>query len=209
MGCSTPVAALTIGGARRPSRWGEAPRAHPTVKQCETCNQKPATVHITELVEPPKTSPLGSGEFQQRHVCERCAQKLNLLHVPVAAKFELNVLELLQSAHRARSGNAGPTCPDCGMTLAEFRSKGRMGCPKDYEVFREHLDPLLLRMHNATSHAGRLPGVDEEELLRIQQVQELQGELESAIREEKYERAARLRDELRVLESGTEAADGG
>ena len=101
-------------------RWGEAPRAHPTVKQCETCNQKPATVHITELVEPPKTSPLGSGEFQQRHVCERCAQKLNLLHVPVAAKFELNVLELLQSAHRARGGNAGPTCPDCGMIHDPF-----------------------------------------------------------------------------------------
>jgi protein arginine kinase activator len=87
------------------------------------------------------------------------------------------------------------------MSLAEFRSKGRLGCPKDYEVFRAHLDPLLLRVHNASAHRGRLPGMDEGTRQRLQQLSDLRAKLEAAIREEAYESAARLRDEIQELEA--------
>jgi protein arginine kinase activator len=94
------------------------------------------------------------------------------------------------------------------MTLEEFRKKGRLGCPKDYEVFREHIDELLERVHGAKLHVGRRPGISEDELNRMQNVTDLQHKLEIAIREEAYESAARIRDELKDLEGeGGELAD--
>jgi protein arginine kinase activator len=87
------------------------------------------------------------------------------------------------------------------MSLAEFRSKGRLGCPRDYEVFRAHLEPLLLRVHSAKEHRGRLPGNTEAVRSRTQQLTTLKAKLEAAIREEAYESAARLRDEIQELEA--------
>lgn len=173
---------------------------------CEVCKQNTATVHITELAEPPKSSPQGDGTYRRRNVCETCAQKMSLVHVPVVKKIQVDIWKLLQSARSSRE-QGGLACPDCGMTLAEFRSKGRVGCPRDYEVFREHLDPLLMRMHNAVSHAGRLPGIQEEEWKRMQRIGELKGKLSEAIREEEYECAAEIRDELRQL-AGEEGEEG-
>jgi protein arginine kinase activator len=43
------------------------------------------------------------------------------------------------------------------MKLADFRGKGRLGCPRCYDTFRQELMPLLQRIHEAQSHRGRLP----------------------------------------------------
>ena len=113
----------------------------------------------------------------------------------------LQVWKLLkESAKRARQ-ESSVACPECGMTLAEFRSKGRLGCPHDYEVFAAHLKPLLLRVHNAAQHRGRLPGQDEGTRRRRQRLSDLRSKLEAAIREEAYESAAQLRDEIQELEA--------
>lgn len=168
---------------------------------CELCNKQPATVHVTEIqhLQPKST-------VQQRHMCEACARALELPSVPVviaktAPEIPPEILKLLrQSAQKARA-DGSLACPQCGMSLAEFRSKGRFGCPKDYEVFRAHIEPLLLRVHSARTHRGRLPGMDEDSRQRLQQISDLRSKLEAAIREEAYENAARLRDEIQVLEA--------
>ncbi|MBE7491099.1 MAG: UvrB/UvrC motif-containing protein [Planctomycetes bacterium] len=100
-----------------------------------------------------------------------------------------------------------PVCPECGMTLAEFKHKGRFGCARDYEVFAAHLDPLLERIHDVTPprhRGGRpapAPGADE----RVNASRELSGlreQLRAAVAEENYELAARLRDRINELERG-------
>jgi len=116
-----------------------------------------------------------------------------------------DIWKLLQfSAQQVRQSGKTLTCPDCGMTLTELRRRGRLGCPKDYEVFREYLDELLERMHGATEHVGRVPGLAEGELERVRKISDLKHELGQAINEEAYERAARLRDELKTLEVDSE-----
>lgn len=171
---------------------------------CQICQKQAATVHVTEISH---GTDEGTGEaaapvVEQRHLCERCAQRLKLPHAPVISKKGVaEVWKLLQlSAKRARE-EGGLSCPDCGMTLSEFRSKGRFGCPRDYEVFAQHLDPLLLRIHNATQHRGRLPGMDEDTRERMQHLTQLRAQLEKAIKDEAYESAARLRDEIQGLET--------
>ena len=96
-------------------------------------------------------------------------------------------------------------CPHCGITFEEFRAKGRFGCPRDYEVFREALVPLLQKMHGgAQRHVGRLPrGQDEVETTVGDRLLQLRRELHEAITEEKYEDAARLRDEIAEIERAT------
>jgi protein arginine kinase activator len=166
---------------------------------CQICQKNAATVHITELVQDGTAE--GQPALEERHICDRCAERSKVPSAGVSLNKSQAVWDMLkESARRARRESA-LSCPDCGMTLAEFRSKGRLGCPRDYEVFREHLDPLILRIHNADKHRGRLPGQDASQRDRNAQLTTLRAQLEEAIRKEAYESAARLRDEIQELEA--------
>ncbi|MCZ6597057.1 MAG: UvrB/UvrC motif-containing protein [Planctomycetota bacterium] len=169
---------------------------------CQLCQKKPAAIHITDVLEMPEH---GEAEYKlvHQHICQTCAKDLKLPQVSPVPKNLANIWKLLKQTRELSRQEARLKCPDCGMTLPEFRSKGRLGCPNDYEVFKQHLDPLLDRIHNATVHSGRLPGIDDAELDRMKQVDDLRHRLDAAIREEAYEHAARLRDELQALEGGS------
>jgi protein arginine kinase activator len=170
---------------------------------CQHCEKNVATVHVTELLEGTESDPAAE-QVLERHLCEGCAQEMDLPHTALPAKTMADIWKLLQlSAQQTRSKRKAITCPDCNMTLEELRRGGRLGCPKDYEVFKEYLGELLERMHGAREHVGRVPGLDENELERINRIQGLRGELDAAVREEDYERAAHLRDELKDLEAET------
>lgn len=168
--------------------------------ECQICEKKPATVHVIEVLEPAK-SPAEPYKRREKHVCEGCAAVMDLPHAPVTKKSVVDIWKLLQQSAQRSVQEGGLKCPDCGMTLAEFRSKGRLGCPRDYELFQQHLEPLLQRIHNASQHTGRVPGVPQAELDRMRTIHALRERLEAAIREEAYEDAARLRDELAAIET--------
>jgi protein arginine kinase activator len=125
--------------------------------KCESCQQNEARVHILDLADPAPGTPGPAGPIaRQRHLCDQCARDQKLA-LPQVKKQPLDIWKLLQHAGQKQRRETQLTCPDCGMTLAEFREKGRLGCPKDYEVFAVHLQPLLERIHNAKQHHGRLP----------------------------------------------------
>ena len=169
---------------------------------CPRCKKNVVSVHVTEVEE---FDGLGSpgNEVKEHHLCEACAQELNLPHtgLPQSMAKVLKLLQVHAKQAHIKVQASMPACPDCGMTLEELRRRGRVGCAKDYEVFREYLDELLERMHGARVHVGRLPGIAEGELRRVQQVSDLRNALELAVREEDYERAAELRDEIDGLET--------
>jgi protein arginine kinase activator len=171
---------------------------------CQTCNKNPATVHVTEIVQPKGqadgSAPGGPPTIQEQHLCEDCAQAANLPHTPVLKKSVSEIWKLLQDSAKRGRREAGVTCPECGMSLLEFRQRGRLGCARDYEVFAPHLRELFERIHGATRHVGRGPGLDADMLEVVRRRGEIQRKLEDAIRDEAYEQAARLRDELRGLE---------
>lgn len=175
------------------------------MQYCTACHKAIATIVIMDLVE-------GAVSGSQ-HVCAACAEQLGVVQPKLPPKFSPEILEDLLGAHKAAKQPGQTTraraeaCPGCGLSLADFRSKGRLGCPRCYEVFRNELMPLLQRIHESTAHRGRLPTrsnvppspTDERALA------ELRRRLEEAVRNERYEDAARLRDELRRAERGEEA----
>ena len=172
---------------------------------CEHCHKNVATVTVIEL--PPQGGhdepqvAQGPLPHEQQHLCEICAQAKKLPHAPVVKKTLGDIWKLLQaSGAKAAPSKPQLTCPDCGMTRDELRSRGRIGCARDYEVFARDIHEILERVHGSTEHVGRLPGISSAELERMQQIHELRRRLDAAIRDEAYENAARIRDELQALD---------
>ncbi|MBI5365187.1 MAG: UvrB/UvrC motif-containing protein [Planctomycetes bacterium] len=177
---------------------------------CQNCQKNEAKVHVTDLQARAEDG-AATASFQEQHFCDVCAQSMELPTMAAPKKSTQEIWKLLQmAAKETRNKKTGPACPDCGMTLDEFRKKGRLGCAKDYAVFKQHIVEILERVHGARRHVGRIPGgealapepstADAPTLDGKTSLVELRRELESAIREEAYERAAHLRDEIKALE---------
>ena len=155
-----------------------------------------AKVHFTQLE---------GGKQIEIHLCERCAEKqgvTNLQHQHDALQQILASMEVSDQSE----GRKDATCPECGMTIASFRSSGRLGCAQDYHAFREELLPLIERVHDAAEHQGKTPRHAGESIRQRREIQGLRDQLQKAVAEEQYERAAELRDRIRRAEEHDDAA---
>jgi protein arginine kinase activator len=169
---------------------------------CQNCQKNVAAVHVTEIEEP--TAEAGElGTISEQHLCEICTQTTDLPHVPALKKTVADIWKLLQLSNQSRR-KSNVTCKGCELTLEEFRERGRLGCALCYESFGAQIAELLERVHGARTHVGRLPGTSPQELERMQTMNGLQQRLEIAIRDEDYESAAQLRDEIKALEETSE-----
>ena len=156
------------------------------MQKCQKCHN-PATLHITEV--------LGEEQFEELHLCEECANKY--LYEPqqkAGAAREASS----QGATRARRGcSISSECPLCGIKFVEFRNTGRLGCPHDYQEFREELLPLLENIHGETRHCGKTPRRLPQNKQTQSELIQLRKHLKQAVTKEAYEEAARLRDRIR------------
>jgi protein arginine kinase activator len=160
------------------------------MKKCPRCS-KPATLHITEIRK---------GEVQQLHLCETCAKKY-LQSGPESEEDGLT----LGSADEQLDAADEQTCPHCGITFRQFRANGRLGCPHDYEVFESELNELLKNIHDDTQHCGKAPHQTSESSQEQFRLIKLRKELQVAVTDEAYERAAKLRDEIQQVETKLKA----
>lgn len=159
-------------------------------QKCDHCDAQ-ATFHLTEIQ--------GDGQKLERHLCEPCAKQMQSTG---PQKF----LKTMDPAKMAMPAAArGAVCPRCGMSYAEFKQHGRFGCDHDYEIFGKELRSLFKRIHGDVHYSGKTPdggsvdaGPSEESLRRTRKA------LQLAVKEERYEDAAELRDEIRRLESEPE-----
>jgi len=167
--------------------------------KCQHCN-KPATFHITELT---------SGEPQELHLCEDHAREYlsqssddESVVGSVAASMAQQMAEQLGVGETVNQLTEidRQTCPVCGIAFHEFRSSGRLGCPFDYTVFNEQLEPLILNIHGETEHRGKHPSRSAGESAKRIRLIRLRREMQEAVREERYEEASKLRDEIRTIE---------
>ena len=154
--------------------------------KCQKCPNA-ATLHITEI--------LSEEHVEELHLCEECAhkylyepQKPNIKSAPVPAE------EIDEPAVMNRE------CEVCGLKFVDFRNTGRLGCPHDYQEFREELTPLLENIHGETRHCGKTPRRLPQSKQTQTELIQLRNRLKQAIHKEDYEEAARLRDRIRTLE---------
>jgi len=152
-------------------------------------------VHLTDIV---------NGVKKESHLCQECAEKQQIIK-----HQELNLSAILQTVIGQHVGPmtdelARLTCPACGIKYMEFKAGGRLGCPHDYKVFQEALEPLLQRIHRANRHVGKVPPRAVEHANQLADLMELRQQLRRAVEAEAYEEAARLRDLIRQKEGTDE-----
>lgn len=162
------------------------------MKKCGRCS-KPAVLHITELRD---------GDVQALHLCESCAKDYlssspeHQPTTPPATSEQTKSHGLAEMSDDADSH----VCPNCGITFKEFRSQGRLGCAHDYVAFEDELIPLLENIHGEIQHVGKVPKRAPDASQRQFRLVKLRSRLRSAIEDELYEEAAKLRDEIAQLE---------
>ncbi|MHC4608104.1 MAG: UvrB/UvrC motif-containing protein [Planctomycetota bacterium] len=160
--------------------------------RCQKCKKRHATVHLTEIHE---------GEKREAHLCEECARGSG-----VGLTFSFSVSDILGNlmegkGKKGTKGGKNLRCTECGMTYSEFKKKARMGCANDYDVFSDGIAPLLEKIHGATQHIGKTPTTADTQVRKENELVRLKRDLAGLIKSEKFEKAAEVRDRIRILET--------
>jgi protein arginine kinase activator len=156
---------------------------------CDNCTKNPASVHMTSFVK---------GQVKTVHLCPECAAK------KAGSSVAGPSFNDFMSSFYEKDETDSLVCDKCGNTLNEFSKTGRLGCANCYNVFRESIVPVLKGVHMNVVHTGKHPG----ERVKLDIAKEtakyrksaLQKELKCAIATENFEEAAKLRDEIAVLD---------
>lgn len=162
---------------------------------CESCNKRPATVHLTKILNDKKT---------EAHLCEQCARQNE--GMSFEQSFSINnfltgLLDSIQDSAIKVDYIQTTKCDKCGMTYGKFKQLGRLGCSQCYSTFQEKLGPLIKRVQGSESHMGKVPKKAGSDIRLKKEIKALKTKLEEAIRMEAFEEAVVLRDQIKDLES--------
>ena len=159
---------------------------------CTICKEKPATVHLTQIV---------GDKMQKLDLCEDCAKTKGINDPTSFGLADLDLVLGLGASQQLEQAAGGVElkCPRCGFTQADFKKSGRLGCPECYVTFAEGLRGLLKTMHKGTRHTGKAPEALRATRENADKLKTLQTKLTKAIKDENYEQAALVRDEIKQL----------
>ncbi len=162
---------------------------------CEQCKQNTATIHVAQVI---------NGKRTEMNLCAECAKECGALTLGEMSSLLSGLLE--GAAGRVQAAPA-LCCSRCGLTYGQFKQTGMLGCANCYKDFRKQLAPVLQRIHGRLQHEGHIPSTAGEGLRLRRQIEAKRHEMQQAIDQEEFERAAKLRDELRELQAALEAGE--
>ena len=186
---------------------------------CENCKRKEASVHYQQVI---------NGKASEIHLCDKCAGEKGMIaftgehQAPFANLIAGFMDEEEQLA--GKSAKVKLRCPRCGWSNVDFKKTGYLGCPFCYKTFNKSISPLLRRIHGNNKHIGKKPkkitftepiisaqNEPEETKMtgqeraaeprnKFEELKNLKSGLELAVKEERYEDAAKLRDRIKAAE---------
>jgi protein arginine kinase activator len=149
--------------------------------KCQICG-KPATVHLTQIV---------GNKIIKIDLCEDCAREKG---VTDPEGFSLG--EILGEIPTTHQSAESLVCDKCGFTPRDFKKTGLFGCPDCYEKFAPILEPMLRTMHRDVVHRGKVPVRSLKKMSIRGKISTLEDQLNLAIKDERFEDAAKIRDDL-------------
>ncbi|MCI8362562.1 MAG: hypothetical protein HFJ41_05500 [Clostridia bacterium] len=185
--------------------------------KCQNCGENEANVKYTQII---------NGVKKQMSLCDKCAQNLGIddmqFNMPINfSSFLGDVFDIYEDTLPEIIKPKTLICDRCNITYDEFLQTGKFGCEECYEVFKTKLDQILKNIHGANRHVGRIgnsmEGSEKSQIVdnykndkineqnvkeRKQQkskLEELQERLKQEIKEERYEDAAKTRDEIKKI----------
>jgi protein arginine kinase activator len=159
---------------------------------CQNCQQKTANVHFTQIKNNSKVD---------IYLCEQCAQEMS--QQEFISPFGFNdLINGLFGTQIKQESAVKLKCKNCGMDYDEFLRTSRLGCSQCYKSFAEKLDPIVKRLHGNGEHHGKVPARVSSNVNISDEIEKLKKLLNEAIKKEKYEEAAKIRDRIKSLEVG-------
>lgn len=173
---------------------------------CQSCNQKEANVHITKII---------NGVKNEMHLCEDCAKKKQDLNISTSFNMGLPLTfnSILDGFVEALGGTTKfypeeKTCPVCNMRFEDFKRSGRLGCGNCYKAFNDNMIPVIKGIHGNIQHNGKVPKRTGGLIKVRRDIDRLKDELKRLVNNEEYEKAARIRDEIKELEGKLNQGEG-
>lgn len=168
---------------------------------CDNCGKNEATIKLTQVINGKKTEMM---------ICEECGKKMGITEINFEMPIDLsNFLGDFISKQENEEmmpfdiPNATLKCNKCNMTYEEFLNTGKFGCEECYNAFGYKVDSLLKRIQGTDKYIGRKANHNEnnkiQENKNVSRLEKLQQELKLAIKEERYEDAAKMRDEIKNI----------
>ena len=159
---------------------------------CDICGKNQATVHLTEIID---------DQMTELHLCEECArQKSAQMEQQFGLSDLLAGLAEFEKPTTKEKEMVAVKCASCGLSYADFKKLGRLGCGDCYASFRKYLGPLLKRIHGSNVHLGKSPLMAGKTVKKKPDLDELRQQLHNAIDKEEFEEAARIRDQIKELD---------
>ncbi|GAB6085541.1 UvrB/UvrC motif-containing protein [Alkaliphilus crotonatoxidans] len=162
---------------------------------CDDCQKRNAVIHMTKVIQ---------GKKEEVHLCEVCAKARENKQYAMDFSIQNFLANLLDSNINTQFNlpNYQPLqCPRCGTTFSTFKQTGRLGCDLCYDVFYNHIHPLVRRIHGTANHVGKLPKSAGGTIHLKRELKLLKNQLQEAVEKEAYEEAAALRDQIRQIEN--------
>lgn len=175
---------------------------------CENCGNHEANVKYTQII---------NGVKKEMLLCEDCAKEKGITNIDF--NMPINFSSFLSDVFDEYNDSSflpqftsvnNLKCKKCGLTYDEFINTGKFGCDNCYNTFSDKIDYLVKNLHGSTRHVGRkskyikqneTETVKKEEVKKEEtKLEKKKRELKEAIKEERYEDAAKIRDEIKKLE---------
>ena len=160
------------------------------MKLCDLCGKTEATMKVSQFDK--------DGKVTEISICAECARQRGFTEIEKLKANNAEIITELKS--RINEGDSRLVCSSCGLSYAEFKRQGRLGCAECYVSFHDQLVPLIRRLHDAVQHVGRTASGGRKQAQVKMSIQKLREALSGAIQAEDYEKAAALRDQLRRTE---------
>ena len=179
---------------------------------CQNCGKNEVTFKYTQVI---------NGVKKEMNLCDKCARELGLKDMNFS--MPINFSSFLSDFFNDYSDSLLPSfmgtqtlqCKSCGNTFDDFVNRGEFGCSSCYDLFEDRITPILRNLQGATRHIGRgykeiTPSTGEKAPIKKEskkeesKLEKLQKDLQKAIKDERYEDAAKIRDEIKQLEKNKE-----
>jgi protein arginine kinase activator len=165
--------------------------------KCSHCHENEANTHIKKTI---------NGKTEEMYLCSECAKELGVMEEFEPFSMDSLFGNFLGAGAAALNSLAGiDRCGYCGSSFNDIVKSGKVGCANCYEKFEDKLSPSIEKIHGRTKHVGKnvTYTVEQEEKSEpVSEVEQLKLQLKDAIKEQRFEDAAVLRDKIKDMTQG-------
>ena len=162
---------------------------------CDRCG-KPSVYHSTLIV---------NGVSQTTNLCRDCAIKEGVFNESPTGLFDdfFSVFNEFLPFEKVKD----VSCPVCKTRLIDFKNTQRLGCSNCYNVFKAEIDSLLKKIAPFDRHKQEIsssvkPKKTKE--TKSDKIEKLRQDMTLAVKEERYEDAAKIKKQIQKLEAENE-----